>query len=267
MNGHRQREAESRIAAAIQSFAIALCAFTVAVTLGGCATTAIETPASPTSVETIEYYPFQVKGYQNTYLKRRIVVLMPTDARDFKDAGATDHRPLGNDPAVGVVVGQSGAVEQRLYGDSIAPIVQRAIVGAAGEAGMIVSTSDQPLDQALRSQKTDYILASQVTRCWIVKRRAAGAAGPLWFSSADFAIHVAIYKPPFAVAFWEGDANSVYEDPPPIPPGQNPEDETEIYDHPGEVLSVALTRAVAGIFKRDSLHQLMLEDQANAGTN
>jgi hypothetical protein len=37
-----------------------------------------------------------------------------------------------------------------------------------------------------------------------------------------------------------------------------------IYDHPGEVLSVALTRAVAGIFKREALHQLIVQDSSSA---
>ena len=39
-----------------------------------------------------------------------------------------------------------------------------------------------------------------------------------------------------------------------------PDDEAGIYDEPGQVLSVALTRTVAQIFQRQDLRNLMLED-------
>jgi len=71
---------------------------------------------------------------------------------------------------------------------------------------------------------------------------------------------VAIYKPPFPVPFWQSSSAAEYNDPPTPAAGARPEDETEIYDQPGEVLSVALTRAVAGIFRRDDLRTLVLQD-------
>jgi hypothetical protein len=54
----------------------------------------------PTSVETPSYYPFQVKGYQNSYPRRRVLVLMPLDSRDFKDVGGQIHEPVNGNPAV-----------------------------------------------------------------------------------------------------------------------------------------------------------------------
>jgi len=41
-----------------------------------------------------------------------------------------------------------------------------------------------------------------------------------------------------------------------------PEDQASIYDQPGEVLSVAFTRSVEGIFKRSDLHSLIIQDHA-----
>ena len=45
------------------------------------------TAAAPTtSTQTLEYYPYQVKGYQNSYPKKTIEILMPADARDTTGA-------------------------------------------------------------------------------------------------------------------------------------------------------------------------------------
>ncbi len=57
-------------------------------------------PSASTSVETVEYYPYQVKGYQNSYPHRTLVVLMPTDARDLSGPNAA---PLEGHPALGIV--------------------------------------------------------------------------------------------------------------------------------------------------------------------
>ncbi len=58
-----------------------------------------------------------------------------------------------------------------------------------------------------------------------------------------------------------GRANSgaTYNDPP-ADNGSGMGDDVPIYDRPSEVLSVALTRAVAGIFKREALHELIVQD-------
>jgi hypothetical protein len=42
------------------------------------------------------------------------------------------------------------------------------------------------------------------------------------------------------------------------------DDEAGIYDEPGQVLSVAMTRSVAQIFERQDLRNLMLEDDIKA---
>ena len=73
-------------------------------------------------------------------------------------------------------------------------------------------------------------------------------------------MEVKIYKPPFTLPFWEGASNATYNDPPVGTFALGPEDETGIYEDPGQVLSVALTRAVAGIFDRDDLRTLITED-------
>lgn len=238
---------------------VALCA---ALLIAGCAATGGgQTRFEPVSMQTVEYYPFQVKGYQNSYPKSRIAVISTVDARDFKEAGAADHEPVEGHTPIGVIVGQRGEIEQRLYGPELEPLVRDAIVQAAAEAGMTSSTSMQTLPQALAARSANYVLAAKITRCWVNKHRGPdNAAGATWFASAATTLDVAIYKPPFSVPFWNGESVATYDDPPALAPGVVAGDETAIYDEPGQVLSVALTRAVAGIFKREDLHSLITED-------
>jgi hypothetical protein len=62
--------------------AAALAAMAVVI-MAACATTVQQEIANepPTSVDALAYFPFQVKGYQNSYARRRILVLTPADAR------------------------------------------------------------------------------------------------------------------------------------------------------------------------------------------
>ncbi len=213
-------------------------------------------PSEPTSVQTIEYYPFQVKGYQSTYPRRSAVVLLPLDARQLSGPNT---QPLGDEPAVGVITDRSEQVLQRLYSKPLPPIVQTAVGRSAEEAGMTSSADTNSEYQ--RTAKADYVIASRITRCWVKKHRGPdGSFGPTWSTEADFALEVVIYKPPFKVPFWQGTSSSTYYDPPIGSFGLGPEDEAGIYDDPGQVLSVALTRAVAGIFQRDDLHTLIAQD-------
>ncbi len=235
----------------------ALCAFAL---LSGCATQRREY-MERISIQTVEYYPFQVKGYENTYPKRRILIVPPADARDFKDVAGVSHDPYEDHPSIGVVLDQTGSIDQHVYGTDLTTLFRDAIAKAANEAGMTSSTSSQTLADALKVRGNDYVLAAKLSRCWVVKHRGPDhPAGPTWFTSAEVAIQVAIYKPPFAIAFWQDESSANYSDPPTPAAGLPLEDQTEIYDDPGQVLSVALTRAVAGIFKRDSLHELIVED-------
>ena len=234
--------------------------------VAACATTVQQEIAAepPTAIETLSYFPFQVKGYQNSYPRRRILVLMPVDARDFKDAGGQAHSPQGDNPATGVMLGPDGAVVQRVYSSPLEPIMQGAIVRAADEAGMLATASNDSLEAALKKTDEDDVLARRITRCWVNKHtgtdvNASPSAGPGWFTTADVAVDVTIYKPPFNVAFWQGESGATYNDPP-ADNGSGMGDDVPIYDRPSEVLSVALTRAVAGIFKREALHALVVQD-------
>jgi hypothetical protein len=105
------------------------------------------------------------------------------------------------------------------------------------------------------------VIQCKIARFWVDKHRGRdNAAGATWSASAEVALDVVVYKAPFDVPFWQGESDATYDDPPAPVTGVAPEDETEIYDDPGQVLSVGLTRAVAGIFKRDDLHTLITED-------
>jgi hypothetical protein len=251
-------------AARSQLLAAALAAMAVAL-MAACATTVQQEIANepPTAVETLAYFPFQVKGYQNSYPRRRILVLMPTDARDFKDAAGQSHEPDNGNPATGVMLGPDGSVVQRVYSSPLGAIVQDAIVRAADEAGMVATSSNEALEVALKETHEDYILAGKITRCWVNKHTGAdnsqSSAGPGWFTTAEVALDITIYKPPFDVAFWQGESAATYNDPP-ADNGSGMGDDVSIYDRPSQVLSVALTRAVAGIFKREALHALIVQD-------
>jgi hypothetical protein len=230
--------------------------------LAGCATTTSHENLGlpPVSVQTLQYYTFLVKGYQKSYPNKRIVVLTAADTRSFKDAGSVNHAPYQGHPAIGVVFDRGGAVAQQVYGPELGPLVSDAIAQSAKEAGMSSSSSPQGLKDALKARGTDYVLVAKINGLWVVKQRGAKSeSGPEWFSAAA-TLDVTIYKPPFAVPFWQGPSAADYNDPPKPPAGASPEDETEIYDQPGEVLSVALTRAVAGIFQHEDLHTLVQQD-------
>jgi hypothetical protein len=231
--------------------------------LAGCATTNERENLGlpPVSVQTLQYYPFLVKGYQKSYPNKHIVVLTAADARLFHDAGKVNHEPYQGHPAVGVVLDRGGVVAEQLYGPELGPLMRDAIAQSAKEAGMTSATSPQGLTDALKMRGADYVLVAKINGLWVVKQRGASSeSGPEWFSAADATLDVTIYKPPFAVPFWQGPSAADYNDPPKPVAGAAPEDETEIYDQPGEVLSVALTRAVAGIFQRDDLHTLVQQD-------
>jgi hypothetical protein len=227
----------------------------VAVTLTSCATVGISNTPAPatTSVQTVEYYPFLVKGYQNSFPHRSVLILIPNDARDM----AGDTAPLNGNPAIGVAIDRDGNVIQRLYSAPLGPIVQKAIARSADEAGLTAFSSIDSAYKAGVKNANAYVLESKITKCWVKKMRGSGQ---IFRTVADFRIEVSIYKPPFKVPFWSGVTSDTYYDPPVGSFGLGPDDEAGIYDEPGQVLSVALTRTVAQIFQRQDLRNLMLED-------
>ncbi|HYB90662.1 MAG TPA: hypothetical protein VEC38_06425 [Candidatus Binataceae bacterium] len=235
-----------------------------ALLIAGCAALGgtSQTPVETTSDQTLEYYPFQVKGYQNSYPNRSVLVLTPKDERDFSESGTDNHSPRDGKPAVGIVTNQAGNVIQRVYSDPLPAIVQNAIAKSAEEAGMTPRTAPESDYHPAPKEADDYVVVSKITRGWVRKHRAAdGQFGPRWITEAKFGLDVVVYKPPFTVPFWQGASNSSYVDPPVGSFGLGPEDEAGIYDEPGQVLSVALTRAVAGIFDRPELRTLVMGDE------
>jgi hypothetical protein len=138
--------------------------------------------------------------------------------------------------------------------------LQKAIARSADEAGLTAFSS---IDSAYKSgvkNANAYVLESKITKCWVKKSRS----GQVSRTVADVRIEVSIYKPPFSVPFWSGVTSDTYYDPPVGSFGLGPDDEAGIYDEPGQVLSVALTRTVAQIFERQDLRNLMLEDDIRA---
>jgi hypothetical protein len=235
--------------------------------LAGCAAVGLGNAPAPaaTSVQTLEYYPFQVKGYQNSYPHRSILILMPADVRDMADTGLSDTAALNGNPEVGVTLDKDGTITQRLYSNPLGAILQKAIARSADEAGLTAFTSDASGYKSGVKNANEYVLESKIKRCWVKKSRGAdGQGGPVFRTMAEFRIEVSIYKPPFSVPFWNGTTSDTYYDPPVGSFGLGPEDEAGIYDEPGQVLSVAMTRTVAHIFERPDLRNLMLEDDIKA---
>ena len=215
----------------------------------------------PTSVQPIEYYPYQVKGYQSTFPRRTVLVLLPTDEREFPASNGSDHAPLDGKPAIGVVIDQEGDVVQRLYSEQLGPTIQKAIAGAAQEAGMTAEVADYADYTPDKAKNIDYVIATILKRCWVSKRRGSDDRdGQVWTTAADVAMDVLVFKPPFKIPFWQDALQSTYDDPPVGSFGLGPEDETGIYDEPGEVLSVALTRGVASIFERQDFRTIVKQD-------
>ena len=232
----------------------------------GCSTAVSEGTSQPptTSLQTIEYYPELVKGYQNSYPARRVLVLASVDAREFSDPTAAIHTPDQGNPAIGVVLDANGSVTQRLYSPPFLAVVQKAIQRSTEEAGMTAldSSSSESSYRGVRKQGEDYVLENRVVRCWVKKRRGHGDGhGPIWQTTAEFAIDATLYKPPFHVAYWQGHSTAQFSDPPLNRPTGSADDDSAIYDEPGQVLSVAFTRAVAGIFDRDDLRTLITQDR------
>ena len=128
-------------------------------------------PTVPTSTQTIEYYPYQVKGYQSTFPRRTVLVLLPTDEREFPASDGSDHAPLDGRPAIGVVINAQGDVVQHLYSEPLGPTIQKAIAGAAQEAGMTAEVADYADYTPDRAKNVDYVVATIIRRCWVSKRR------------------------------------------------------------------------------------------------
>jgi hypothetical protein len=261
VNGRKPHGDERRAAGGTTPVA-ALIVLAMALGAAACSTTTGGQAAMPAvSIQTLQFYPYMVKGFQNSYPKHTIVVIMPTLLRDFTQAGNADHTPYQGHPAIGVILDQRDQVDQRLYGPELGPLLRDAIAEAAREAGMTASTTTNSLQTELQARRDDYVLAASLTELWVVKQHGKNTeAGPSWFSAAHVSMNVAIYKPPFDVPFWQGASSAQYDDPAMPAGGAMPEDETEIYSQPGQVLSVALSRAVAGIFQHDDLHTLLLQD-------
>src|SRR5258708_10675309 len=143
----------------------------LAVTLTSCATVGMGNTPVPatTSVQTIEYYPYLVKGYQNSFPHRSILILLPTDARNMGETGVSDTAPLNGNPAIGVAVDKDGNVTQRLYAPPLGPILQNAIARSGAEA---VLTAFSSIDSAYKSgvrNANAYVLESKITKCWVKK--------------------------------------------------------------------------------------------------
>lgn len=215
-------------------------------------------PKGPVSIQKVEYYPYQVKGYQNTYPNRTLAVLMPVDSRPARNPGPDE--PRGK-VLIGVIEDRNNNVIQRLYSDPLPAIVQRAIFQSAEEAGLRPTAVPETNYVPERYRNFTYVLQTSIVRCWAKKSRGPESQyGPRWRTAANFALKLALYKPPFKIPFWLGTSDSTYHDPPIGSFGLGPEDEVGIYDEPGQDLSAALTRGVAGIFEQQDLHILIVED-------
>jgi hypothetical protein len=234
-----------------------LIGLTVAV-LAGCSTVTTPSNMESASNQNVVFYPGLVKGFEHTYPSRRILVLAVTGGcGDSSQTAAQGADPPGEQ--IGITLDSTGATIQRLYSTDLNSTAQKALEQAAQEAGMIASgLTDTQYNP--KSVGVDYVLQSRIAKCWVKKQRVVdNDKNPSWQTMAEFALDATIYKPPFHVPFWQGVSNETYSDPPDNP-GLMPDDEASIYDEPGEVLSVAFTRSIEGLFKHGELHSLVIQD-------
>jgi len=226
--------------------------------LAACSTVSSTSNVEPASSQNLVFYPGLVKGFERTYPSRHILVLAVTEACENGRQGqeATPGQEIG------IVLDSRGQTIQRLYTTDLTNTVQKAIEQAAQEAGMIASGSTEAQYTA-QPTDADYVLQSRIVKCWVKKQRVTDSdnKNPSWQTMAQFALDTTIFKPPFHVPFWQGVSSETYSDPPDNP-GLMSEDQASIYDEPGEVLSVAFTRSVEGIFKHGDLHSLINQDRA-----
>ncbi len=235
-------------------------------TLTGCASTKTSPSLAnlpPSSVVTVQYYPRFLKGYEDSYPLRPIMVLRPVDDREFPQRWSKDHQPSNGYPAVGVIMDAKQQVIERLYAQPFVDLVQKALAQAAAEAGMTTVMSNQTsYGSALTSSPPAYVLASRITRCWVERKLDVSDGGlGVWRSWAEFDLEATLYKVPFRVPFWQAKSISVFYDPPPNTFDPGLASETALYESPNEVLSVALTKAVAGIFNHYDLRSLVTQDR------
>jgi hypothetical protein len=225
--------------------------------LAGCSTVTSPSNLEPASNQNLVFYPGLVKGFEHTYPPRHVLVLAVTDACE-NNSQARDATP-GQE--IGITLDARGQTIQRLYTTDLTSVVQKALEQAAQEAGMIASESAES-QYTGQTTATDYVLQSRIVKCWVKKQRVVdNDKSPSWQTMAQFGLDTTVYKPPFHVPFWQGVSSETYSDPPDNP-GLTSEDQASIYDEPGEVLSVAFTRSVEGIFKRGELHSLITQDHA-----
>src|SRR5260370_41796259 len=82
---------------------------------------------------------------------------------------------------------------------------------------MVGKASKGAVEAALKETNEDYVLASRITRCWVNKHSApdvGSSSNPEWFTTADVALDLTIYKPPFNVPFWQGESAATSNHPP-----------------------------------------------------
>jgi hypothetical protein len=226
--------------------------------LAGCSTVNSPSNMEAASSQDVVFYPGLVKGFEHTYPPRHILILAVIDPCATR--GQVDGQNAAPAQEIGVTLDARGERIQWLYTMDLAATVQKAIEQAAQEAGMVASGSTQT-EYRPELTGTDYVMQSKVVRCWVKKQRVIDAdKNGSWQTVAEFALDATIYKPPFSVPFWQGESSETYSDPPDNP-GLTSEDQASIYDQPGEVLSVAFTRSVEGLFKRSELHSLVAQDR------
>jgi len=234
----------------------------IGITIGamaGCSTVSSTSNMEAASNQNLVFYAGLVKGFEHTYPPRHILVLAVTDACGTSGTATGDSSAQAQE--IGVTLDSRGERIQRLFTADLASVVQKAIEQAAQEAGMIPSASTETQYTA-RPTNADYVLQSRVVKCWVKKQRVVDSdKNGSWQTVAQFELDASIFKPPFQVPFWQGASAETYSDPPDNP-GMMPEDQASIYDEPGEVLSVAFTRSVEGLFKRGELHSLIAQDRA-----
>ncbi|MCS6924975.1 MAG: hypothetical protein NZ578_03630 [Candidatus Binatia bacterium] len=274
--------------------------FFMLVLCSGCATGSFFASRPPRIIPVeVTYLPYLVKGKRPVFPPTSVLVLRPVDQRapyPMKKGNvlpaSQDHIAIlgiwGLNSEEGVIKvnsSQLGAQRRMKAGIAKDPDIARAIFTLPGlpnvvqhalathlqEAGIPARMVDfsSPHDPAVRSLQAHYTLGCTIEEFSLVSlERHTEVAVETPFNThfiyvpirgptrAEVSLALTLYRWPSGEVVWEGRTSDVVDDP---PLGEH----EFLYASPGEVLSMALSRAVGTLSLHESLQQVLLTARAS----
>ena len=266
----------------------------------GCGASSFFSPRPPRIIQVeVNYLPYLVKGNRPAFPPVRVLVLRPIDNRDPYPMRKGDLLPASQDHiailgiwglnfeegAIKVNSSQLGAQRRMKAGISKEPdvargiftlpglsiIVQDAIVTHFHEAGLPAQQVNfaSPGDPGARNEQAHYAVGCTIEEFSLVsleRHTEVVVENPLNHhilylpirgpTRAHVALALTLYRWPSGEVLWEGTVTEAVDDP---PLGEH----DFLYATPGEVMSMALSRAVGSLLISQALQQVFLTTQTS----